>query len=457
MGCKKERDGNSRREPITTGERTVLPASSGADCPTQPMKLEKKKYSIEQSYSFVMHTAVDYPFLAGRDEVRFGDGCGAQLNWNNAWWLSELAMFAYIDPLSQLTVQGATVKYEEYVKKLGFPQFTFISGTWQNELHEQHEADVLVLEDDRNNAFFLFRGTEPFSVIDWSTDFQVDQTPPHATAFKDAEAGAKLHRGFHDSFLQIFDGKNVVVSTSYQETKPVSLKNLLETRIIPGGRKIWVGGHSLGGALAGLFTYYALLNKLNLEATYTIGAPAVGNFIFADHYKQLSNMQHTATWRIVNSNDVVTQVPPKSAGYEQIGTEIFIDSAGRISKEDNAHKHTDRRAFSTNISKDVESKINQLAALPQAVSGLTIFTDLMGELLKTMNQENITAKTTGFYLKLFTIYTKILPKWKDELEQQGYDTNKGGLSLRTRVFIDGLIDHDPQGYINSIWNDKIAQ
>ncbi|XP_031569355.1 lipase ZK262.3-like [Actinia tenebrosa] len=72
--------------------------------------------------------------------------------------------------------------------------------------------------------------------------------------------------------------------------------------------KVWVTGHSLGGAMASLastwLVYYQIVSRKNL-ISYTFGMPRVGNYDYAlEHDKLVNN-----SWRVVNYDDPVPHFP----------------------------------------------------------------------------------------------------------------------------------------------------
>lgn len=109
---------------------------------------------------------------------------------------------------------------------------------------------------------------------------------------KNANAGLEsiggnrqVHKGFHSAFTDAKDDID---------------KLLMEVSDLP----LYVTGHSLGGAVAVMATWY--YSRDTLAACYTFGAPRVGNHVFNDSFC-------TPIYRVVNSQDPVPMVPPSGA------------------------------------------------------------------------------------------------------------------------------------------------
>jgi hypothetical protein len=122
----------------------------------------------------------------------------------------------------------------------------------------------------------------------------------------------KVHRGFNE-FIQA--GPSAVLRNP-QQVK-ASLPGLLHT---DKNRKLYLTGHSLGGAAATLAG--ARLLSMGISPTQieviTFGAPAVGNEAFAAKFGPYLSLT-----RIVNSGDPVTGVlQTLVGGYRQFGREI---------------------------------------------------------------------------------------------------------------------------------------
>ena len=131
--------------------------------------------------------------------------------------------------------------------------------------------------DGPGMAVLAFRGTQ--QVKDWLTNLDAVTTPISSS---DGETLGNVHRGFNQAFLSV----------------RARIDELLDgDEDLP----LYITGHSLGGALATLATWY--LKGDSLAACYTFGAPRVGDTGLMDRFR-------TPIYRIVNGVDPVPFVPP---------------------------------------------------------------------------------------------------------------------------------------------------
>lgn len=131
-------------------------------------------------------------------------------------------------------------------------------------------------------AVIVFRGTK--QVRDWLTNVRTDAVP-----IRDEVTGSTIgtmHKGFHDAYHSVHD--DIARLLRGHEALP-----------------LYITGHSLGGALAVVATWYQSSQRLG--ACYTFGAPRVGNQDLIDRFR-------TPIYRILNGPDPVTFVPP-SGGF----------------------------------------------------------------------------------------------------------------------------------------------
>ena len=114
------------------------------------------------------------------------------------------------------------------------------------------------------------------------------------TVFDSKEPDIKVEKFFYETFSLI-----------YKELFSDSIINELKTN--PDYQIIFTG-HSLGGAIATLSSYYYAKNKLspNEPLLITFGQPRIGNINFAKRYMELIPL----VFRIARKGDIVTIIPP---------------------------------------------------------------------------------------------------------------------------------------------------
>jgi endonuclease G len=116
----------------------------------------------------------------------------------------------------------------------------------------------------------------------------------------------RVHSGFYDC---------------YSSVKQDVLDSVLAAGIT--NRKVWLTGHSLGGALATLAAA-DLREKLEVVGVYTFGQPR----LCKNDFKQIiSNNFPDKFFRFVNDDDIITRIPP---GYEHVGKLIHFDAYGNV-------------------------------------------------------------------------------------------------------------------------------
>jgi len=147
---------------------------------------------------------------------------------------------------------------------------------------------------DQGTAIVCFRGTE--SIGDWLLNGQVAPvTRPYG----------RVHGGFSEGFEAIRAG----------------LEEALR-QADPGTKRLWLTGHSLGGALATV-TAAELRDRYAITGLYTYGQPKSVGAAAA----QSIDGTYQRYFRFVNDDDIVPGVPP---GYRHVGRLIWFDAQGRV-------------------------------------------------------------------------------------------------------------------------------
>ncbi len=147
-----------------------------------------------------------------------------------------------------------------------------------------------------DRVIVAYRGTM-MNIPDWIQNFREALVPAY---------GARVHQGFLD------------------ELNKVQKKVLAAVRKVRKGRRLYVTGHSQGGAVALLATRSFEAAKIPVAETYTFAAPRPGDAAFRDSLK-------AAVHRIEHGNDIVSHVPPAFGELPQAGTfaEIMFRAALR--------------------------------------------------------------------------------------------------------------------------------
>ncbi len=197
-------------------------------------------------------------------------------------------------------VRASELSYEEpalieatTIREWGYDRFHFVD-TGGTQVFLAANDDCVVI---------CFRGTEVREIEDWITDTRMELVA--------GPMGGMVHGGFYDALSKVW---HVV--------------DALLRRLDPQGRKaVFLTGHSLGAALATLAAARWHDIGRHVNAVYTFGQPRTGDHAFARNFN-FAFMP--TTFRIVNQNDLVTRIPPRSFGYSHLGTFKYITSDGQL-------------------------------------------------------------------------------------------------------------------------------
>lgn len=206
------------------------------------------------------------PVVASFPELGDEPNAENEIQWVAALTLAEISAAAYDDPEAQLSKLQSI-------------------GAKDVKSFEKGSSAGLVAWDDRT-VVIAFRGTQ--SLADKLTDIKV---------FGKGVDGGRMHRGFFGA-----------VEAVYEQAMKIAEEHGAKTK------KVWVTGHSLGGAMAAAFTYkIAKEHRLRPVGIVTFGQPLV----MSDSLCQFMLEEYRGTYiRFVNADDPVARVlrPYKHSG-----------------------------------------------------------------------------------------------------------------------------------------------
>lgn len=224
-----------------------------------------------------------------------------QFESDNAWALAHASEAAYTNnsDVGALAVQW------------GFTTIQFFNSQG-TQAYIMGRSDLIVL---------AFRGTEPDKIEDIATDLRIRKIG--------GPLAGRVHRGFLMALLSVWDdyetdnGKHKGIERALKEIK----------KEVGGSPAVWVTGHSLGAALATLATAFLLEEGRPVQGTHTFGCPRVGDSAFVT---ALDARSRGRNYRMVNNNDIVTRVPPRSFGYDHAGEFWYLSEKGDLKNDPNS-------------------------------------------------------------------------------------------------------------------------
>ena len=154
---------------------------------------------------------------------------------------------------------------------------------------------VVVYDDEDNEILVGFRGTIN-KISQWASDLDTVYT-------RWKYGNGNVHSGFYDRFDEI--------------KAPVMSFLRIAKKIHPKA-SIIVSGHSMGGAVATMFSMYldTVYPSYSPSFVYTFGSPRVGDKTFAT---QVDKTFGDKLIRVMNEWDMVTDLPPTAFGYRHTG------------------------------------------------------------------------------------------------------------------------------------------
>jgi len=205
-------------------------------------------------------------FFEHCEELKFDDH-----NWLS-YFFAEVSALAYHD--------GTRAKKE--LQKIGFKSYKFLDN-------DGAQAHIF---NNKDHLIIAFRGTEPKQFSDVKADLLAIK--------RKSKTEGRVHMGFKVELRKLWNDITGLIDKKKQ--------------------KIWITGHSLGGAMA---TLCASRLEEKEPTLYTYGSPKVGGREFCDG----CDVEH---YRFRNNNDIVPTVPLWLMGFRHHGNLQYINYYGNI-------------------------------------------------------------------------------------------------------------------------------
>ena len=231
------------------------------------------------------------------DETYIDTFTATQVNWEIAYWSAMICEYTYEKqsyPLDNLALS-----------KLGFTttrKYSFYK------FKEEYEDDLMVdvgvkeIYSDDGNSFTLvavaFRGAVPAALNDPTSKENMRRSMAYSPK-QWKEIDASVHGGFYDQYCDFL--KNILPEINTE----LHLNILQNESMSDQNVKFWVSGHSMGGALAELFTIDLVESGVEPEKviTYGFATPFVGDKRLQEYAKSIGAAERI--YKIVHKQDMV--------------------------------------------------------------------------------------------------------------------------------------------------------
>jgi triacylglycerol lipase len=192
--------------------------------------------------------------------------------------------------------------------------------------------DTCGLIAERGNAIILaFAGTDPGAWETLATDFNIRP-----------RADTDTHIGFQTALDAVQPEIRQAMDRSRQANKP-----------------LFITGHSLGAALAGLAARFCDINGSRPKAVYGYGMPRAGGARFqADYNGTLGQV----TFRLVHGLDIVARVPPSGIGFRHVGRVLQCDRGAKFDPTQLSATVSDNPEFAAGLADTLVSGAEGLLA-----------------------------------------------------------------------------------------------
>lgn len=153
--------------------------------------------------------------------------------------------------------------------------------------------------DNGKTIVVAFRGTQPDSLENWISDFDIVHTKPYPNV-----PNAFVHSGFLDA---------------YDVVKPFVRNAVFDLVNSTKATRVVFTGHSLGAAIATLCAADIAPSLKLPYALYNFGSPRVGNLVFANYFQKVV----PTIYRVTNKADIVPHLPDKLMDFHHVAQEVW--------------------------------------------------------------------------------------------------------------------------------------
>mmetsp|Transcript_32760 Transcript_32760/g.48022 ORF Transcript_32760/g.48022 Transcript_32760/m.48022 type:complete len:434 (-) Transcript_32760:86-1387(-) len=184
----------------------------------------------------------------------------------------------------------------------------------------------IIVNRTEKRVTVCFRGS--VSMKDWVVDLSGTKSKPEQIKEFTNDTGAEIHTGFSEYLF----GKTNEDGDGYTKFTQIVMILKQVAKKHPDF-KIYVTGHSLGGALTQLLAFALAGSKESADLPKPIiavsyASPRVGNKGYLEKYKQLEKEGLLRHIRVSNQGDIVTVSP--SMGFYQTGLNIHVTEGKEV-------------------------------------------------------------------------------------------------------------------------------
>lgn len=221
--------------------------------------------------------------------------------------------------------------------RLGFIKTFFREGTvshilansraemvWLSDWHTQHECTYAIsIDREKQKVLLAFRGayteTDWRHIVDW---YDTATSNPVKEDYPNRPNNIRLHSGFHKYLFRV---RKDTGTTKYDE---ITAKLRHYCKLTGPSTRITITGHSLGAALAAIFSLYAstedrFTDHCGAIECVTFGAPCIGNWRFAGAVKHQENVGKLRIAKFHVKGDSVPHLPPALIRYSSRGAQYW--------------------------------------------------------------------------------------------------------------------------------------